>query len=329
MQRRRSLKGSWLVVTALVAGMALAYSQSERLYDWWRLQGYEPTAAVSQLASDATFTDQGTHLYYINRPEITAKSSFSQRCSSQQEQTIVLGCYHGVQRGIYILKISSDDRLDGVMQVTAAHEMLHAAYDRLSTKERQQVDGWLTDYYDHKLTDERIKNTINSYKQSEPDALVNEMHSIFGSEIAALPPQLETYYSEYFSNRQVVTSYAAEYQAEFTSRQQLVKQYDAQLTQLKKSIETNEAELRQRAAVLTAEAAELERLRRSGQTAEYNSRVAGYNAKVSDYTGLANVTRAQISEYNRLVEARNNVALEQQQLAQELSGEDVSTIPKQ
>lgn len=326
---RRSRRGSWLLLLALVAGMALAYTQSEKLYDWWRLHGYEPSAAVTRLATDASFSDTAEHLYYINRPEITAKSTFSQVCSSQQEQTIVLGCYHGTQRGIYILKISDDDRLDGVMQVTAAHEMLHAAYDRLSSKDRKQVDAWLMDYYQNGLSDQRIKDTIDSYKKSEPDALVNEMHSIFGTEISQLPAQLEQYYKRYFDNRQAVTSFASAYQAEFTSRQQLVASYDVQLKQIRASIDAGQAALKRQSADLAARAAELEQLRSSDRIDEYNARVPAYNQAVDDYQSLADRTRTQITQYNQLVETRNKVALEQQQLAQELSGDNVSTIPEQ
>jgi uncharacterized protein YukE len=316
-----------LVVVILGGFWALAHTYV--FYDNWRLLGYQPAADVSNLADNATFTDGARRLFYVNHPEVTPKQRFSSACTSQQEQTIVLGCYHGVQRGIYILKITDDSRLEGVMEVTAAHEMLHAAYDRLSAKERQRVDGWLTDYYEHGLTDARVKKTIESYKQTEPNALVNEMHSIFGTEIVTLPTNLEHYYTRYFHDRKQVTGYAADYQAEFTSREQQVAKYDKQLQQLKNSIDTNENELKRQLTALRAHNAELTSLRNSGKTSAYNAQVPVFNRAVNDYNRLADTVRSQISQYNRLVEARNRVAFEQRQLAGELSGDDVSTIPKQ
>ena len=66
----------------------------------------------------------------------------------------MLGCYI-LNKGIYVYDIT-DDRLAGVRQVTTAHEMLHAAYDRLSVKERAQVDAMTAAAYE-KLDNIRIK----------------------------------------------------------------------------------------------------------------------------------------------------------------------------
>ncbi len=84
--------------------------------------------------------------------------------------------------------------------------MLHAAYNRLNSADKSRIDNSLQKYYQHTLTDQRIKNIIAAYKKTEPNDLVNEMHSIFGTEVAELPPELETYYKQYFSNRSVVVN---------------------------------------------------------------------------------------------------------------------------
>jgi hypothetical protein len=306
--------------------MALAVINHNRITDWFKLQGYHPSATVTSLAGADSFTDQAEHLYYINRPEVVAKAEFRNHCKTKAEQTIVLGCYRGVQNGIYILKITSDQRLDGVMQVTAAHEMLHAAYDRLSGSDRQQVDGWLQDYYDNHLTDQRIKDTIAAYKQSEPDALVNEMHSIFGTEVAQLPAPLERYYERYFTDRSLVVALADKYQAEFTSRKQLVAQYDSRLDELKQLIEEAESSLQKQVQSIRADADRLQALRAAGRTAEYNAAVPAYNLSIDRYNSAAAVLKQQISQYNQLAEERNGIALEQQQLTQELSGDDIKQI---
>ena len=217
----------------------------------------------------------------------------------------------------------SDQRLDGVEQVTAAHEMLHAAYRRLSDSERQRVDAMLTDYYEHGLTDQRIKDTIAAYKQSEPNDVVNEMHSVFGTEVPNLPAPLESYYKQYFTNRQAVTSFTAKYEGEFTSRRDRVAQYDAQLTNLKQQIDAEEAQIDQQKTALDSQAAQLQSLRASGQIAEYNSRVGSYNQAVDAYNVLVQQTKQDINTYNDIVSQRNSLVLETQQLEQELSSSGV------
>jgi hypothetical protein len=328
-RHRKTSRRSWLVLLVLVAAWLLTFGHMQAVGDWFRQLGYTPSSTVSALATDDSFTPAAQHLYAINRPTILPKGQFSAKCANHQEQTIVLGCYHGYERGIYVLQIAADSRLKGVEQVTAAHEMLHAAYDRLSGAEQKWVDAMLLDYYEHDLTDMRIKQTIAAYKHSEPDAVVNEMYSVFGTEVANLPAPLEHYYKRYFADRQKVAAYAAGYQAEFISRQQQVVADDAKLASLKKTIVVNEATLKAQSVQLHSRAQQMNQLRSSGQTDAYNAEVTSFNTAVDAYNKLAATTKSQIAEYNQLVEQRNALALEQQQLANELSGNGVSTISNQ
>lgn len=313
----------------IVVGFGCGLWQRVAIADWFRLHGYTPTAQVQNLTTDDTFTPYATHMFYINRPRVIAKDEFASHCKGNGEQTIVLGCYHSVEGGIYVLSISDDTRLTGVMQVTAAHEMLHAAYDRLSPEKRKQVDSWLEDYYANGLTDERVRRTVDLYKQSEPDAVVNEMHSIFGTEVANLPPDLENYYKQYFTDRQKVAAYAAAYQAEFTSRQDMVKQYDMQLAKLQSRIAAQKLELTTKQSALNTQANQMAQLKARGQVAEYNSQVDAYNTSVSAYNALVAKIRSEIDQYNNLVATRNSVALEQNKLVQELSGNNLPAASKE
>jgi hypothetical protein len=317
--------GSWLALLLCFGALGWAWFNRVAVEDWFRLAGYTPPAAVSSLSSDDTMTDLGAHLFYINQPQIVAKQAFRDVCTIH-EQTIVLGCYHSVQSGIYILSITGDTRLQGVMQVTAAHEMLHAAYDRLSDTERTQVDNWLQEFYRHGLKDKRVKDTIESYKRTEPKDVVNEMHSVFATEVKTLPPQLENYYKRYFQSRDRVTGFAAKYQSSFTERERLVAAYDKQLKSQKNLIDEHKTLLGKQAAQISRKQAELNGLRAAGKIDEYNAGVSGYNQQVRTYNALIDETRAEISAYNALVAKRNAVALETQQLTSELRGNDFSTI---
>lgn len=298
--------------------------ERQSVLDWWHLRGYTAPVPVASLASDDTMTPEAQRLFYVNRPNITNTSAFTSHCPAGSEKTVVLGCYVGQDAGIYVYAVS-DERLNGVEQVTAAHEMLHAAYRRLSSSERKRVDAMLTDYYEHSLTDERIKGTIEAYKTSEPNDVVNEMHSIFGTEVPNLPAPLEAYYRQYFTDRSKVTAYTASYQGEFTSRQTQVTAYDAQLQTLGKQIDANEAQLNQQKASLDQQNARLQSLRSSGQFAAYNSGVAAYNRAADTYNALLGQTKDMISQYNDIVGKRNAIALEERQLTQELTA---SSLPQ-
>lgn len=305
-----------LVVFLVLLGLLGLKRQA--ITDWLKLRGYNPPAAIAQLAAKDTMTPEAKHLFYVNKPDITTGPAFTNHCPSGGEKTVVLGCYLGNDNGIYLYRVT-DERLNGVEQVTAAHETLHAAYRRLGSKERNKVDAMLMDYYEHDLTDQRIKDTIAAYKKSEPNDVVNEMHSVFGTEVANLPAPLEQYYRQYFTDRAKITSYTAQYEGEFTSRQAMVGNYDKQLSTLKQQITTNETQLNQQKAGLDQQSKVLQQERSRGQIAAYNSGVPGYNASVDTYNNLLNTTKNLINQYNDIVARRNAIALEEQELVQDLS----------
>lgn len=315
------------VLLVVIAAAAGALSQRQAIFDWYKLRNYQAPATVAQLATQDTMTDYARHAFYVNHPDIAEKTAFRSQCPNNGgEQTIVLGCYKGPQNGIYLLNVT-DTRLDGVVQVTAAHETLHAIYDRLSDSKRKQVDAMLLDYYHNHLTDQRIKGLIEgAYTKTEPNDLTNEMHSIFGTEIASLPAPLETYYKQYFTNRAQIAGYAAKYQAEFTSRQASVAQADTQLKSLKAQIETAEDSLKSQQSAIDTQRNQLTSLRDSGNTTGYNAGVPTYNNLVNTYnTNVANI-KTLISTYNQLVESRNATAMEAGALASELDASSATTI---
>lgn len=310
---------AWL---ALLGAIAL---NRYNILDWWKLQHYQVPSAVSSIADQDTMTDYGRRIFYINKPQIDDKEAFAEACPNNGgEQTIVLGCYHGGESGIFLQQVK-DPRLDGVLQVTAAHEMLHGAYERLSAADRKKVDAMLVDYYNNGLHDPRIIKTIAAYKKSEPKDVVNEMHSVFGTEVAQLPPALEQYYKRYFNDRSKVTGFAAQYQSEFTSRQAQVDQYDAQLADLKSQIDSAQADLKAKQSQINDLQEQLLNQKNGGNNAAYNAGVPAYNSLVNEYNTEVQQTRDLIAQYNALVEKRNAVALEEDQLVKSLSNDAMPT----
>jgi hypothetical protein len=312
--------GVLFVLLGLVCGLLIVATNRQAIMDWAALRGYKAPDVIASIADEDTMTPKARKIFYVNHPQIANKAGFGNDCTngSGKEQTIVLGCYHSDQAGIFVLEVD-DARLTGVEQVTAAHEMLHAAYDRLSSREKTRIDNMLLNYYHNDLKDARIKSTIEAYKQSEPNDVVNEMHSIFGTEIATLPANLESYYTQYFSNRKAVASYASRYQDEFSTRTNAVKQDDAQLATLKSQIDTLDADLKSRYQQITDEQNHLSALRSSGNISQYNSGVPGYNQLVDSYNGEVGSVQRLVDEYNNLVAKRNSIAIEQQELANALS----------
>lgn len=295
-----------LPLAALLAPI-LFWINHQTIFDWYQLRNYTPPAAISSLASSVGMNSSSSKIFYVNHPLLMDDiKQFHSSCSSS-EQTIILGCYHSDQAGIYIYDVK-DARLAGIEQVTAAHEMLHAAYDRLSDKEKNKVDNLLVNFYQHSLTDQRIKDTINDYKKSEPNDVVNEMHSIFGTEVVNLPTELENYYKQYFTNRSLVVGFSQKYEAEFSSRSAKAHVYEDQLTALKNKITTEENSLKSQASQIEAQRANLDNLRNSNQIDQYNSQVSGFNASIDSYNYQVNLYKKDVNSYNSLLGEYNKVA---------------------
>jgi hypothetical protein len=203
-----------LLFLALCASVLL-YRQN--IYDWWQLRSYTPPQEIAAIAQSDAMTEKAKRIFYVARPVVEDSAAFNQHCGNtaaakSSEKTIVLGCYDG--RNIYVFNVT-DQRLQGVKQVTAAHEMLHAAYERLTGKERDRVNAMLNQQFKD-MNDQRITDVLAEYKKSEPTELLNEMHSIFGTELDKLNPDLEAYYRQYFNDRSKVVGFAQKYESVFT-----------------------------------------------------------------------------------------------------------------
>lgn len=301
-----------LVIMVVIAA---GFFFRQDISDWYRLRDYSAPSSVAGLAKRTTMTDEGKKLFYVSHPNIYGKVEFNRYCNFN-ELSIILGCYvsnRGVYGDIYLYNIK-DSRLNGVLEVTAAHEMLHAAYERLGPSERERVDKMLANEY-KKNKDKRLSETIEQYKKQDPNVVPNELHSILGTESRDLSPDLEAYYSRYFRDREKVVSFSEQYESEFTKRRIAVDQYDLQLKALKEEIESNETIMNKKVAELRQEQTELEKLRSSAEPNEFNSRVSSFNQSVGEYNALVSATKGLIARHNELVSKRNEIALEAQELA--------------
>lgn len=312
-QKRRLPIGS-ILTSLLVISMGVAvYLNKTDLVDWWVLRSYQPPQVIANLAAQTSMNSTGKRLFYLHKPLLQDKASFNNSCR-ENEQTIVLGCY--VQRrGIFLLDVE-DPRLDGVEQVTSAHEMLHAAYERLSDKERVRIGVLLQQAYSA-IDDQRITSNIKAYQAANAD-VTNELHSILGTEVSKLPPELETYYRKYFVDRSKIVAFSEKYEAEFTSRKAKIESDDAKLTNLESEITANNTKLDQLQTELAAQKGRLTTLRNNGDFAAYNAGVAPYNQAVKQYNSLISQTNALIGQYRAILDERNSYAQDLQTLSKAL-----------
>lgn len=305
---KKFIRTSFLLSLILIPTILWANRQS--IQDWSTLRNYTPSSEVQKLSSNTTMTAEGRKLFYVNRPSLENKQTFSQHCQNN-EKTIVLGCYIS-NDGIYIYAIT-DKRLDGVKEVTSAHEMLHVAYERLSSSEKVRINAMLQKAFSQ-IKDPRILETVEQYRQKDPSVVNNELHSILGTEVGELPVDLTSYYGRYFINRSNVVEYSTKYEKTFSGLKDRVAIIDSDLQNLKVQIEGLEKELKTEAIIISQQKANMDRLISSNQTAQYNELVPGFNALINSYNRKVNEASRLIGQYNSSVKTRNELALEENEL---------------
>ena len=206
--RRRILPGliaAGVVFALLIAGAGVAVAQRQNIADLLTVWNYEPSSEIQGYIERAQLSDRGEFLFKASTPAILGTDDFNETCGTLEEGTGVLGCYVPAQRAIYLYDVT-DDRLDGVEEVVAAHEMLHAAWHRMSADERDDVGVLLEQAVVDYADDEAFTERMAVYARTEPGERLNELHSIVGTELSDLSPALETYYSEFFDDREALVA---------------------------------------------------------------------------------------------------------------------------
>ena len=274
---------------------------------------FEPTPEVAALA--AAMSDEGRRLFYAARPKVLERAAFAQVCPDT-EHGHVLGCYTGDE--IYILRMSRPELL-GVMETTAVHEMLHAAYSALSSGERSRIDAWVADLYAG-VTDQDLRELVARYDISEPGQRLNELHSLLPTQLPFLDPRLESHYRRYLASRQRVI---AAYQGYRGTLEQLERRIGA----LHAAIGADKTQLAAMEVRITADKAELEALERRlealrarGAVSEFNRLVPQQNAKARALNALVGDRDKLVAAHNAKVQEANGLALEQNQLVDSLGG---------
>jgi hypothetical protein len=225
--RRASWLG-WVLSAVLIIGSLWLWTQRQYVVDAIQYYQFTPSEAVRQVAEDAGFTDDAVFTFYATRPVIESSSTFNQHCERREADSPILGCYSANR--IYIFDIT-DDRLEGIKVVTAAHELLHAEYERLPSSERERLDDLLEKAY-QSGTNPKLEERMAYYEKTQPGQNINELHSIVGTEFASIDPELEAYYTRFFKDRQALVTLHEQVESQFEALSEEADLLVSQIEQL-------------------------------------------------------------------------------------------------
>jgi hypothetical protein len=303
-----------LIATALLLGAAgWCLLNQQFLRDYVSYQSYRPSSQVTHIVQATSMTDAAKFTFYATHPEVNGSNEFNADCRQKEKGNAILGCY--TRDRIYIYDVT-DTRLSGVREVTAAHEMLHAAYARLPASKKREVNAQLRQHYES-MKDAELTRRMEYYQRTEPGEEDNELHSILGTEFAKLPPMLEDYYRQYFTNRAAVVALHDGYNEKFRQNEAHRAALKSELDSLKTTIEERSKDYSQQNMRLNSDIQQFNTRAEAGDFSSQASFTASRRTLVArsdeltamrtSIQGMVDSYEQKRTEYNTLVEESNDL----------------------
>ena len=190
-------------------------------------------AQIVKIANSSGFNQKGKFIFYSNNPEIVSPDSLNEVCPNDSEKSIEYGCFAPKDKKIYILR-SEDPNFDSIMYVTAAHEMLHAAWQGLAASERDEVATKLNLALESGTSSAKLREIVLQYPKDK-SVIDNELHSFAGSEFIGIH---DDYYKKYFTDVNLPYSNKNNYDTKVAAKLSSIDQKSAQLDALANEITT-------------------------------------------------------------------------------------------
>ncbi len=269
------------------------------LKDLIRGMNYRPSEEMGRILDKLDLTDRGEFVFKASQPMLSGRGEFNAHCRTDLSvETAVLGCY--VDDGIYVYDVEAEE-LEGIRELTTAHELLHAVWARMSEGERRDLTSDLT----HVFEDNQaiLAEEIDGYETSEKQ---EELYVRAGTEVASLPAGLEKHYAEIFKNQDAVVGFYNKYIAVFRQIQAEMAELTGEMESLKAEIDSKTTEYEERAKQL---AGEITSFNECAETAGcFNSQWA-FNAKRGELVAEQEALEAMYVEIGEMVE-RYNILVE-------------------
>ena len=307
----------FLLISGIVAYWLVTHRQ--QVLDTVSLWSYQPTSQIAAIADRTTMTPVSRSLFYASHPSLNDAQTFNNDCGKSEQGAAVLGCYTGLR--IYIYNVT-DAQLDGIHEVTAAHEMLHAAYMRMDDAEKKTVNDLLESEYAVLSKDPAFTSRMALYARTEPGERDNELHSIIGTEVATISPELEAHYAKYFSSRAAVVALHDKYSSNFTRLQAEAASLSDQMSQLTAEIKSRSSSYTAASEQLDRDIASFNQRASSGDVqsqAQFNSERQALVARTAKLSAERSAINGLIDQFNKIVNQYNAIATQTEQLNQSIN----------
>ena len=300
MNKRKIIR--FIIWTIFLIGLAVAILNFQMIKDLYFATIFSPSYEISDINEELDLTDKGHRIFYASSPVLSDAKEFNEKCNTTEGTVSTLGCYNGQK--IYIYNIESEE-LEGVKQSTAAHELLHAVWARLSTAERENLIPTLESVYGK--SDDEFKKSLKTYSES---AKTEEIYVRAATQIKDLPQSLEDHYAEIFKNQDKIVDFYNSYITPFNSLEAEIDALTEELNQLNSEIEAGRSDYGSRSSALSTAINEFNNCASTAgcfaSNYAFQTRRAELVSEQSALNDLYNDLNAKIDTYNQKVELYNS-----------------------
>lgn len=307
-RRRKQRKNTIFIAFAMVglailAVLAVLYLDLGEFADKFKNINYTYPSEIAPIRDKLNLTDRGDTIFAASRPTLEDSDQFNQDCESYNDQISILGCY--TRDTIFLYNIEVTPELDGIIESTSAHELLHAAWARLNDKEKSELSPVLEDVYNS--NQDLLSSGLDTYATENR---LDELHSRIGTQVANLPGILETHYAKYFNDQDVIVALYNHYSAPFNELRDKQSSLATQLTNLKAQIDSETEDYTTRQNALSDQISEFNNCASTAgcfaTSASFNQRRAELVAAQAELSNLYNEIDNMINQYNTIVTEYND-----------------------
>jgi len=298
MSRRIIKTAVWLIFLAFIAAVILNY---RFMIDLYLSATFEPAPEITTIKGKLDLTNNGSRIFLASSPTLNGPNEFNSVCDAQSSEVSTLGCF--TNQKIYLYNVDSKE-LSGIKESTAAHELLHAIWFRLSAADREKLIPTLE--YVYEKSDNDFKKTLETYEES---AKIEEIYVRAATQIKNLPENLETHYSEFFKNQDGIVDFYESYILPFNTIESELESLKSELEVLNSNINTKTSEYEARSSVFSTAVSEFNSCALTVgcfiSDANFYARRSELIAEESALDELFASLNSDIKTYNEKVEAYN------------------------
>lgn len=316
---------SFLIVAAFVGGAVWLSYNRQAVLDQIRVWQYRPTSEIAHLVNSTKLTEKGKFYLYLSHPSVENADHFNQDCRRVEKASPIIGCFVSGKDKIHIYNVK-DKELDGIKEITLAHEMLHVAWSRFSKQEKAHLTKLLDKAYQSNK-DPKLVKRMDYYKRAQPGSMYNELHSILGTEFANLGPELESHYAKFFLSRAHLLSLHNNYNQKFISAEEKIETLSRQLAELKMQINQQTNDYKTRLESYNQKVSDFNRRARSGDfpsRSQFSNEKSALDSQRLSLTNQRNLIQRYVDDYNQKVDALNGLGRKIDRLNKSLDSLEVN-----